>query len=194
MLKKLFGKFQYNAPAILTLTLLCAASLGLNYLTGGWTNKYIFSVYRTRLTDPMQYVRMITYVIGHADYAHFLGNFTVILLVGPMLEEKYGSKRLLQLIAITALATGLVHILLFPNTGLLGASGIDFAFILLASITGSRRSGEIPLTLILVAVIYCGQQVYDGLFTADNVSQLSHLIGGAIGTIFGLRMSPKRRY
>lgn len=187
-------KITWNSPVVLTFALVSLLALVLNGVTGGASNRLLFSVYRSSWSDPLSYVRLFTHVLGHASWQHYAGNMLLFLLTGPLLEEKYGSKRLLQLIAITALATGLVHILLFPNTGLLGASGIDFAFILLASITGSRRSGEIPLTLILVAVIYCGQQVYDGLFTADNVSQLSHLIGGAIGTIFGLRLSSKRRY
>ena len=187
MLKKLFGKFQYNAPAILTLTLLCAASLGLNYLTGGWTNKYIFSVYRTRLTDPMQYVRMITYVIGHADYAHFLGNFTVILLVGPMLEEKYGSKVLLKMMAFTAIVTGVVHVILSSDTALLGASGIAFMLILLSSFANAQK-GRIPITLILVFALYVGGEVVDGLVLRDDVSQLTHVIGGICGALLGLSM------
>ena len=189
MLKKLFGKFQYNAPAILTLTLLCAASLGLNYLTGGWTNKYIFSVYRTRLTDPMQYVRMITYVIGHADYAHFLGNFTVILLVGPMLEEKYGSKVLIKMMAFTAIVTGVVHVLLSSDTALLGASGIAFMLILLSSFANAQK-GRIPITLILVTVIYLGGEIIAGLTAPDdNISQMGHIIGGICGTVFRLAIT-----
>lgn len=187
-------KITWNSPVVLTFALISLLALVLNGVTGGMSNRLLFSIYRSSWRDPFMYVRLFTHVLGHASWQHYSGNMLLFLLIGPMLEEKYGSKSLLQLIAITALVTGLVHILLFPDTGLLGASGIDFAFILLASITGSRRNGEIPLTLILVAVLYCGQQVYDGLFTPDNVSQLSHLIGGAVGTVFGLRMPARRRY
>ena len=185
MLKKL----QYNSPVILTYTLICGAVLLLNLLTGGFTNKYIFSVYRTGLLDPMQYVRLISYVFGHANYSHFINNFTVILLVGPMLEEKYGSGRIAGIIATVAFITGVVHILLPGNTALLGASGVVFAFILLSSVTGSGKG--IPLTTVIVALIYITQQVYEGVAMADNISQLTHIIGGTIGAVYGLSMKRK---
>lgn len=183
-MKKFFAKFQYNSPVILSYTLICAAALLLNYLTGGWANRYLFSVYRTRLLDFMQYPRLITHVIGHANYAHFISNFTIILLVGPMLEEKYGSKAILKMIFVTALVTGIVQVIFFPTTGLLGASGVAFMLILLSSFANYQR-GRIPLTLILVAVIYLSGEIIDGLTQQDDISHLTHIIGGICGTVFG---------
>ncbi len=183
-MKKIFAKFQYNSPVILTYTLICAAALLLNYLTGGWANKFLFSVYRTRLLDLMQYPRLITHVIGHANYAHFISNFTIILLVGPMLEEKYGSKAILKMILMTAFVTGVVQVIFFPTTALLGASGVAFMLILLSSFANYER-GRIPLTLILVAVIYLSGEIIDGLTQQDDISHLTHIIGGICGTVFG---------
>ena len=45
--------------------------------------------------------------------------------------------------------------------------------------------GEIPLTFILVAVFYIGQQVFEGLTVNDNISNTSHIIGGIVGGFFG---------
>ena len=59
-----------------------------------------------------------------------------------------------------------------------------FAFILLSSIT-SFKKGEIPITFILVAVIYLGGQIYDGMFANDNISNMSHIIGGIVGAFCG---------
>ena len=128
----------------------------------------------------MTYVRLFTHVIGHVSFAHLLGNMSYILLLGPMLEEKYGWKNLLAVMLVTAAVTGLVHNLLFPRVYLLGASGIVFAFILLTSCT-SVKEGEIPLTFILVAVIYLVQQIWDGITVKDDISNLSHIIGGLVG-------------
>ena len=136
------------------------------------------------------YLRLFTHVLGHADLAHLVGNMAYILLLGPALEEKYGAKKLLLVILVTAVVTGLCHNLLFPNTHLLGASGVVFAFILLTSFTGFRE-GEIPLTFILVAVIFLGQQVYEGVFLEDNISNLSHVMGGIIGSVVGYRLNKK---
>jgi hypothetical protein len=40
---------------------------------------------------------------------YFIGNFSIILLVGPMLEESYGSRYLVIMMVITAFATGVLN-------------------------------------------------------------------------------------
>lgn len=179
-------KITWNAPAVLGFVLLSLAALILNMMTGGRANTILFSVYRSSFADPLTFVRLFTHVLGHADLTHYMNNMLILLLVGPLLEEKYGTRRMIQLYFTVALSTELIHIFLFPNTGLLGASGIDFALILLSSITVHKKD-QIPLTLILTALIYCGQQIYDGLFVRDQISQLSHLVGGTVGMMFGLQ-------
>ncbi len=74
--------------------------------------------------------------------------------------------------------------MLFFNTGILGASGIVFLFIILSAFTNMKK-GEIPITLILIAMIYLGKEVYAGLFVNDNVSHFGHLCGGVSGLGFG---------
>ena len=94
----------------------------------------------------------------------------LLLVVGPPMEEKYGSIPLLKGILFTALVTGVLQCILFPHTGLLGASGIVFMLIMLSSLAGF--SGGIPVTMLLVAALYFGQQVYDIIFVHDNVANL----------------------
>ena len=101
-----------------------------------------------------------------------------------MLEEKYGSKELIQIIGLTAVITALVNYLFFWNVGLCGASGVVFAFIILASFTGFKE-GEIPLTFLLVAVIFIGQQVYEAITVTDDISNMAHIVGGAVGALLG---------
>ena len=74
-----------------------------------------------------------------------------------------------------------------------GASGVVFAFIILASFTGFKE-GEIPLTFILVAVIFIGQQVYEGIAVQDNISNMAHIIGGIIGAVLGYLLNKKSKY
>lgn len=188
--KKRF-KVVYNAPVILSFTIACFITLILSYITGGFTNDLLFSVYKSSPLNPLTYIRLFTHVIGHANLEHLTGNIMMILVIGPMLEEKYGSKDLLFVILITALVTGLVNVIFFPNVQLLGASGIVFAFIILSSITGIREN-EIPLTLILVAFLYLGDQIYSGIFVNDNISQLTHIVGGLIGGFMGYLGVPKK--
>ena len=183
-------KISLNSPLVLGFSLACAAATLLGSVTGESATALLFSTHAAPLTDPLMYLRLFTHVLGHAGLAHLVGNLAYILLLGPALEEKYGWKNLLLVIAVTALITGVIHNLLFPRTILLGASGVAFAFILLTSFT-EFREGEIPLTVILVALIYLGQQIWDGLTVRDNVSNLTHVLGGLIGAGAGYLLNRK---
>jgi len=135
-------------------------------------------------------VRMVGHVLGHSGYAHYMGNMMLLLVIGPPLEEKYGSARLLFCILVTALVSGLVQFFLFPGTGLLGASGIVFMMIVLSSLAG-MRDGAVPLTLILVVILYLGGEVVDAVALRDNVSQLTHIVGGLCGAVLGYQMKQR---
>ena len=178
---------HYNAPVVLTFAFLALAVLAMDFLTGGATTMKYFCVYRSSFSEPLTYARLFTHVLGHADYAHYIGNIMLMLVIGTTLEEKYGSKKLLLCIFITAGVSGLVQMFLFPNTALLGASGIVFMMIVLSSLSG-MKNGSIPLTLILVVALYLGGEVWDALTLRDNVSQLTHIVGGLCGAGLGLLM------
>ena len=184
-------RVSFNSPVILGFTILCFVSLALNYITHGMTNNMLFSVYRSSLLSPLTYIRFFGHIAGHAGWEHFIGNIMLILVVGPLLEEKYGSLNILFVILSTALFTGIVNYVFFPRMQLLGASGVVFALILLSSFT-SITDGEIPLTFILVAVIYVGEQVYQGIFVQDNVSNLTHIIGAFVGSGLGYVMNKNK--
>lgn len=184
-------KITFNSPVVLGFIFISLAVLALGIATLGKSNELLFMTYHSSLANPLTYVRFFTHVLGHSGWAHYIGNASYILLLGPMLEEKYGSGRILQIILITAAVTGIVNYILFWDVALCGASGVVFAFILLTSFT-SFKNGEIPLTFILVAIVFIGQQVYEGLFLQDDISNLSHIIGGVIGAVVGYRLNKKR--
>lgn len=154
-MRKIKRKFRitFNAPVVLSLIFICFIATLLGEITRGESTRLIFMTYHSSLLNPLTYIRFITHVFGHANWNHFIGNATYLLLLGPMLEEKYKSGTLIEIIIITALVTGIINYIFFPNIALCGASGIVFAFIILASFTGFKE-GEIPLTFILVATIY----------------------------------------
>lgn len=189
---KLKNKISFNSPVILGFTAICLISLLLNMLTHGASNNMIFSVYRSSLLNPLTYVRFFGHVFGHASWSHFMNNIMYILIIGPLLEEKYGKADTIMIIAVTALVTGLINFIFFPHVQLLGASGVVFAFILLSSFT-SFQNGKIPVTFIIVAVIYIGQQIYSGVFEKNNISELTHIIGGFVGSVFGFAENKIKR-
>ena len=190
MKKKFF--IDYNAPVTLTFALLCLIVLWLDGMTNHLTTEMFFITRADSLFNPLMYVRLVGYVFGHANWSHFMGNMMYILILGPMIEEKYGSRNLIVMMLITAVVGGVANNLLFPRVWLYGASGIVFMMIVLASAT-SFEKGQIPLTMILVLVIYLGGEIYDALYASDNVSQLAHIAGGLCGAYFGLRLKSFHR-
>ncbi|MDR1210543.1 MAG: rhomboid family intramembrane serine protease [Clostridiales bacterium] len=193
-MKKLFsaisrgvGRVQYNAPVVLTFSLLSFAALLIDMVLGGAANRLLFSVYRTSFADPLAYARVFLHVAGHSGFSHFFGNFLLILIVGPQVEEKYGPAATAAAIALTALATGLAHIAFSPGSAMLGASGVVFMLILLGSFAGASR-GRIPLTTVLCVVFYIGRELA-GQFAppegAVRVAYAAHVLGGVCGAGFG---------
>lgn len=185
-------KFQYNSPVILSFFLISLFTLALDWLSKGWTTATLFSVYRSSFTDPLTFFRLFGHILGHADLEHFFSNMLMLLVIGPPLEERYGSRVLLTGILLTAAVSGLLQAAIFPHSALLGASGIVFMLIMLSSLSG-MQNGRIPLTLILVAVLYLGREFYSILFIQDNVANLMHIVGGICGMAYGLWIGSKRQ-
>jgi membrane associated rhomboid family serine protease len=176
---------ELSSPLTLGIAGVSLFALILGGITRGASTRAVFSVYRSSWADPLSYLRVVLHIFGHGDFAHYAANMGMVLVLGPLVEKHYGSRRFLIMVAVTALVTGLTHILLSPGTAALGASGIVFMLIFLSAISG-RENGKIPLTLILVAVIYLGREVAGGLFTRDSISQLAHVMGAVCGVGFGL--------
>ena len=187
----LIKRLSYNAPVTLTFALISLFALGLGALTNGASDRLLFMTYRDSWTDPLMYLRLFTHVLGHANWSHYIGNMLLILLLGPILEEKYGSMNLLEMILITAFITGVVNNLIFPYTALLGASGIVFMFIILASAV-NFKSGTIPVSFLLVFILYVGGELVDAIRYHDNVSQLTHILGGTCGGLYGMMYANMR--
>jgi len=173
-------KIKYNSPVILTYSILSICVLV--FCSKEVLAKYFSSPPHLSFFDPYFYIRLVSYIAGHGNLHHLIGNLMIILLVGPLLEEKYGSVKLLEMILITAVATGLLNAFLFSNS-LIGGSGIAFMMILLGSFS-NIRSKEIPLTFIVITVLFIGSEVISSL-KIDQISQFSHLAGGFIGAGYG---------
>lgn len=179
-------KLKFNSPVILGFSLVCVAVFVLDKLMAGTLMPY-FTLGNVNASSGLSILTLFTHVIGHASIEHLLGNLTFILLLGPIVEEKYGDMRTLFMMLITALVTGILNLLFF-HTGLMGASGIVFMLILLVSFTNTK-SGEIPVTFILIAILFIGKEVIESLKT-DQISQFAHIIGGLCGSVFGFVTRP----
>jgi len=158
-------KLKFNAPVTLIFSLICLVFLMLTPIVENLATQPVFGIFI------------------HANWQHLFGNLMFLLLLGPIIEEKYGTLITSAMILFTAFITWFLNGLLFPGDIIIGASGIVFMFIMLAAIT-NIQGHQIPITLILVALLYMGQEIINS-FQEDNISQFGHIAGGICGTIFG---------
>ena len=192
-------RITFNSPVILTFCLVCAIILLLdktvlvskNFIAG------IFSVpggFRAEVPfnskSVLDYIRLIIHVFGHADWTHLAGNLTFILLLGPLLEERYGSPMIALMMTVTAFVTGVLNACFMP-TPLFGASGIAFMLIILASFTSISKN-EVPLSFILVFIVFLGSEIFSG-GDKTNISVVAHVARGLCGSLVGFIIAPKAK-
>ena len=175
-------KVHCNRPVVLTFALIATVVTLVNLIPGRPLDPFFALGGNFSFVNPFDYLTLFTHTLGHANFLHLLSNMTFLLLLGPILEEKYGSKTLLLMMGITALVTSICYLLLFDN-GLLGASGIVFMCITLVSLV-NMQDGKIPITFILVFLIFIGQEVFHS-FQDNQISEFAHIAGGLCGSAFG---------
>lgn len=187
--KKARLRIIYNAPVTLTFSIATVILLALNqFALRGLVSTFfmvpgkIGSELAFDWTSWLDYIRLFTHAFGHSDWNHLLGNLSFILLLGPLLEERYGSPMLVLMMSITALVTGVLNVCFIPRP-MMGASGITFMMILLSSFTAISKH-QIPLTFLLVLVLYMGREFATG-FQNQDVASLAHIAGGLCGSLFG---------
>ena len=85
---------------VLNITLLPGISIYLG------TNSTGFNI-----INPLDYIRIVTHMFGHDGIIHLRNNMTHLLLVGPSAEASFGSKVIVQVMIISAIATSIAHML-----------------------------------------------------------------------------------
>ena len=185
-------RIVFNAPVTLVFVTLCLIVRVIDSRTNLFASRAFCSLYFTSFRDPLLYLRCFTYVLGHGNWTHLFGNMLLILLLGPMVEEHYGRWNTVLVILVTAAVTAVLGLAFAPSAVILGASGIVSAFLLIASLT-LREDRTIPVTFILLALLYFGTEIYDAVTVKDNVFQLGHVGGGVIGAALGFLLNRKKK-
>ena len=179
---------KYNAPVTLTIALLSLLALALNELTDGWTTQNLFCFYKSALTDYLTYPRAVLHILGNTSLTECTANIIILLVVGPAAEERFGSAKVLFAVLATAIAAALIMWFLFPTSAIMGASGVLFMMMVLASFA-SMRGGAIPITLILVLILFLGSEVLQAVTGDAGLQELTHIAGGAVGMVLGFAFS-----
>ena len=192
-------RVTYNAPVTLTFVVICTVIMLLDtYVFDRHLAAALFIIpggkYSSHPFDwkaPLDYFRLFSHVFGHADWQHLISNMSLVLLLGPIIESRYGSRVLALVITITALVTGVINACLITHPEM-GASSVVFMMIMLASFTSFAKN-EIPLSFILVFILYIGGQFFNfGTLQHNGISVAAHIAGGLCGSLFAFLLTPQK--
>ena len=178
-------RLRFNAPVTFSLALMAAAVMLVDrYLAAGLISS-IFTAPGSNFdsTNPTHYIGLLTYVFGHESWTHLWNNFLIIILLGPILEEKHDPKAFGIMILVATLITGIFNILL-KQPPLVGSSAIAFMMIMLVSFARSKP-GDIPVSFILVFILYLLSELTKATAGTGSSSSIAHIVGGVCGVIFG---------
>ena len=192
-------RVTYNAPVTLTFAVICTVIMLLDtyvfdrhlaaalfIIPGGKHSSHPFD-----WKAPLDYFRLFSHVFGHSDWQHLISNMSLVLLLGPIIESRYGSRVLALVITVTALVTGVINACLITHPEM-GASDVVFMMIMLASFTSFEKN-EIPLSFILVFILYIGGQVFNfDTLRHNGVSVAAHIAGGLCGSLFAFLLTPQK--
>ena len=175
-----------NAPFTLILVLLSFLIHLINRYTDGAAVRVVFSVYHSSLRDPLTYVRFVFHVLGNADWKTLYVSMIPILVLGPNLEERYGTVQIFAGSMATVVLSGIIHFAAFPNGEvMMGAEGVMYMMYLLATVGGSKAGG-IPLTMLLVLVAYSMMEIQN--VGAGAILRIDHIVGALCGVLMGMSL------
>lgn len=204
MAKKKFNlniKVAYDAPVTLTFVIVCAIIFLLNMLlaksgkASGLEKLLASPTAQTGslpfiVKQPLSYLRLLLYIFGSvADGASILfTNLILIMLLGPAMEERYGSVIIGIMIFVSALFAGVLNAC-FCETSLVGAVPLVSMMIFLNAFMSFSKK-KFPLSFAAVMVLFVLLQIFSG---AGAIRIIICIAGGLCGSLFAFLTSPKMK-
>ena len=196
---KLNIKVAYDAPVTLTFVIVCAIIFLLNMLlakggkTGGLEKIFASPTNQTGVLPfipsvPLSYVRLLFYIFGAAagEASVLFTNLILIMLLGPAMEERYGSAIIGIMIFVSALFSGVLNAC-FCSDCLIGAVPVVCMMIFLNAFMSFSKK-KFPLSFAAVMVFFVLLQIFSG---AGVVQIIICIAGGLCGSLFAFLTSPK---
>lgn len=178
-------KLKFNAPVTFSIALVATLVMAIDRFLAAGLIGSVFTAPGGNFepTNAMHYVGILTYIFGHESWVHMWNNFLIIILLGPILEEKYDPKSFGIMILAATVVTALFNILL-RQPPLVGSSALAFMMIMLVSFARSKP-GDIPVSFILVFVLYLLSELTKATGGTGGGGSIAHIVGGICGVIFG---------
>ncbi|UJR17347.1 hypothetical protein I4U23_004242 [Adineta vaga] len=144
---------------------------------------------------PHQLWRLITVNFVHLSWLHLLFNISRQLLLGILLERKYGSMRIFLIYWISNVGASLCFMLINTQRPGIGASGAVYGlllFFIVERLSTMRMNPDqriyILIQLILLIVIPMTISLSTVAILRVNTAHSAHFGGGLVGFLFGIGM------
>ena len=191
---KLNLKVSYDAPVTLSFVIICAFFFLLNsfVIKSGALGKILASPTTQAgalpfiVSQPVSYIRLLLHVFGSTDGSGLITNLILVMLLGPAMEERYGSVIIGIMIFVSALFSGVLNAC-FCSESLVGAVPVVCMMIFLNSFMSFSKK-TFPLSFAAVIVLFVFLEVFSG---AGAVRIIICIAGGLCGSLFAFLTSPK---
>lgn len=200
----------YNAPITLTFSIICILVFSLDtFLFHGKLVPLAFtcpgkigSHISFNFKAPLDYIKLFSHVFGSTSWTSLFINMSFILLLGPTLEERYGSAIVILTVAVISFLTGVINVCLLSTT-MTGASAVVLLMIILAGVAFLDKK-QMPLTFLFVLILYLAYEMYSEVktnsafektfisFLKINTQTFVNLACGICGSLFGFLVAPKK--
>jgi len=191
---------SYDAPVTLTFVLASIVFFLLNsyvpFLKDNISKWILMSPAKSgdflfNVKSPLSYFRMIFYVFGAPENPmSFFSSLIFILLLGPAMEERYGSIIIGIMMAISTLFSGVLNTC-FCDNSLTGATCIVFMMIFLNAFLSMQKK-KIPASFLVVFVLFVFREILE-VNPNGPVGIIINICGGLCGSLFAFLASPKVR-
>ena len=196
--KKIKFNFVFDSPVTISFSLLsvllfvlnCFAikgTLDVKILTSPTTSAGPIPFMATQISS---YLRLFLYAFGSQNFVGLLSNLLFLLMLGPVMEERYGSLVIGIMMAVSVLFSGVLNTC-FCETSLQGCMPIIFMMIFLNSFMSFSKK-KIPVSFLVIFVFYIAREVSGKTFS-EIVGLIICITGGLCGSLFAFLTSPKAR-
>lgn len=126
---------------------------------------------------------IVLHIFGHSGWDHFLGNVIYIAMLGPSVEDKFGTIPLAIITILSALIIGTISVI--SNTPCYGLSSVAYMWVILNTFQSDESEG-LPITSIILLFVFVLPEAIAIFTKTDNIAHQNHVLGAICGLGFGI--------
>lgn len=218
--------FAYDSPVALSFAIITILLFVMNALvTKGRIDVFFYAptnsggAFPFNLKDVASYLRLVLYQFGYFDLSFLFADLIIILLLGQILEERYGSVIMGLMMFFSTLFSGVLNAC-FGKEKLCGAASIVIMMVFLNALTSISKKKVSVLSVATIVLVICreifarnggflqsgvtsgvvtgsvvsgGAGVKSGFLDGGFISVIVSVAGGLCGSLFAFLASPKAR-